>query len=206
MHVDVATYLTDSLRVALGATFVVAVVPKFLSPRGFYRDVTAYRVVPRSIAPMATAMLLAAEAFLGLCLVLGWLLDLAMPLATATFAAFTVAVALNLLRRNRVRCGCFGSASEVISANSLLRLALLVSGAGLLTSLRLGAVVRSQPLQSMGVSGAGGATYIVATFSTAAAFLILARWFLNAAALATVVREALELERQSPTDSAKGTA
>ena len=123
------TLLATVLATCLGGVFIYAVTSKVRDPMAFARAVRAYEVLPGQLAPIAAALLLVTEAFLGVSYLTGWLFVVATPVAVGTLVIFIVAVGLNLRRERPIACGCFGSTSERISRWTLARLALLLTAA-----------------------------------------------------------------------------
>lgn len=168
-----AEYAAHAIQLALGAVFLLAVVPKLRRPKRFARTVAGYRLLPRSLAPVAAHGLLAAESVLALTLLTGWLTAVAVPLAIATLAVFLAAAGYTLSRGRRIPCGCFGNANELLSARTLVRLALLLGAAALLLVFRLTTGVR--PLAIADVVSSYGVQ-----MSTVALFLLMSgMWLLH---------------------------
>jgi hypothetical protein len=130
---DLLTRTAQAAQLSLGLVFLLAVLPKLRAPRRFARTVAEYRLVPTVLTPVVSRGLIGVEAFLALTLLTGMVVELSAPLALATFSAFAGAVGLNLLRKRKVSCGCFGAGSETISSRTLSRLALLVFAAAFVT-------------------------------------------------------------------------
>lgn len=121
------------LRLSLGTVCLWAGMSKAVRPAVFSAGVASYRLVPPHLARRIGFGLLAAEIGSGIALIAGWPHAAGPAAATALFALFTGAIAINLARRNRVPCNCFGeSETELISAATLVR-ALLLTGAGAVT-------------------------------------------------------------------------
>jgi uncharacterized membrane protein YphA (DoxX/SURF4 family) len=116
-----------ALRLFLSATTLWAGLEKARNPKLFTHSVNAYAVVPiRWGGPVALGVTAAELAFGGLLL-----FDRATTAAAlgllVTFAVFTGAIAINLVRGNNVACHCFGANSnEKISWAALARALLLL--------------------------------------------------------------------------------
>lgn len=131
--------MTGELRllaqIALGIVFLLSFLGKARKPKAFLRGVDEYGLLPRRAAYAAGAVLIPVEGFLALSLLTGWQLALGAPLALASLLAFVIAVSLALKRKRDVPCYCMGGEDgERISARTVARLGLLLTGAALVTS------------------------------------------------------------------------
>lgn len=99
---------------------------KLRHPLAFGRTVAAYHILPMWAAKPAGLAIVAIEAALAGGLLTGFGAQWALPFAAILMLAFAFGVAVNLSRGRHISCGCFGGAHELISARSLLRLALLL--------------------------------------------------------------------------------
>jgi Methylamine utilisation protein MauE len=181
------TPVAHALQLSLGAVFLAAAVPKWRAPRAFARTVAEYRLGPAAFSPFLARGLMVAEALLAAALLAGLLVWLAAPLALALLLVFTAAVGINLRRRRRIPCGCFGAGGETISGRSLLRLALLLAaaaGASLLVD-----VLRTPPI-SLTPLGSGrwpAADEVVAAGVLCLSLLLIGAWVLHLPELRSVV-------------------
>lgn len=91
-------------------------------------------------------------------------------------------MSINLLRRNRVRCGCFGAGGELISGTTLARLGVLIAAASLLT-----ARIVSAPSLAETLRFHRGLEDAVATLATAFFLVVTARWIVTARRLTRVL-------------------
>jgi hypothetical protein len=99
-------------------------------PWRFARGVVEYRIVPAPAALALAVILPYVELLVGVALVTGLFVGIALPAATALFGLFFVAVAVILRRQDDVTCYCFGAASgEKVSPRSLARLGFLLAAA-----------------------------------------------------------------------------
>lgn len=167
-----AWYAAHAIQLALGVVFLLAVVPKLRQPRRFVRTVAGYRLLPKSMTPVAARGLLAAEAALALSLLTGWLTAVAVPLAIATFAVFLAAAGYTLNRGRRIPCGCFGDSGELLSARTVVRLVLLLSAALLL-------LVLQQTVPALRVADLVSSGYGVHMAGLAVFLLVLGTWLLH---------------------------
>ena len=124
-------------RVALGGVCLLAGIEKARAPRAFFDGIIMYRLIPRRLAPIVGASLIAAELGIGLLLVTGLLPVVAAVGAIALFAVFSAALAVSLARSNRAPCHCFGASDdEKISPVALIRVACAAGSRGLRARLR----------------------------------------------------------------------
>jgi hypothetical protein len=125
-------------------------------------------------------MLPYAELLVGLALVAGLFIDLALPAATVLFALFFAAVSIVLRRRDDIPCYCFGAASgEKVSVRSLTRLGFLLAGA-LLANVAL-VVAPTAPV---------GGVMRVHTATLALVWIACGLWLLHAPIVAGLLRSA----------------
>lgn len=122
--------MTTDLRLAaqfaLGLVFLMSALPKARDPRRFARHVIDYKVIPDPLAVAAAWALIPAEIFLAFAFLTGWMIRLALPLATLCIIGFLIAVATNLRRDRTIPCGCFGNNEERIGLPTVARLLLLL--------------------------------------------------------------------------------
>ncbi|WP_216912452.1 MauE/DoxX family redox-associated membrane protein [Nocardia noduli] len=110
--------LSAALSSGIGAVLVLAGVPKVGDRARMTRAVRGYRLLPDSFAPVVGAGLPWLEIVLGVALVLGVAPRITGAVAAALFAAFFVALTVNLVRGRRdLDCGCFafGAGAEEIA-------------------------------------------------------------------------------------------
>lgn len=117
------------VQLSLGVMFAVSAASKLRDPVGFARGVELYKIVPRCLAFALAFLVILCEGFLSLSYLGGWLMVFSVPLGLALLSSFFLAVTINLLRRRDLPCFCFGGdEGERISARSLARLAIAISG------------------------------------------------------------------------------
>lgn len=119
--------LAAAVQLSLGFVFLLSAVPKLRRPSGFARSVATYEILPRRIVSPFAGVVMLLEVFLVLAFLTGWWNGIALPLAAVLLLAFLGAVGLNLSRRRRVPCGCFGERSAMISPRTVARLLLLLA-------------------------------------------------------------------------------
>jgi uncharacterized membrane protein YphA (DoxX/SURF4 family) len=94
-------------RIALGAVFVVAAVPKIIDPPSFAHMMANYRILPPPAVNPFALLLPWLELFTGLALVSGVFGKTATKLAAVLLVVFIGAIGTNLARDRAVQCGCF---------------------------------------------------------------------------------------------------
>lgn len=180
---ELLEHLAYALQLAVGCVFVLSVLPKLRRPAAFVRTVEGYELLPRLLAPAAAGAVIAVEAALAFCLITGWLLAIALPVAAVTLIGFGVAAAINLRRGRDVVCGCFGSPTERVSGRSVARVLLL-----------LGAVAIAGIFGGVSVGELAGEddalAYVVNMAGVAASLLLASMWLLTLPELRTVLRGA----------------
>ena len=176
-----------ALQLALGAVFFLAALPKLRKPRRFARVVAVQGVVPAGVAPMVAWGVVALETAVASALLTGWLVAPAAVVATFLLAAFAVTTAVNLRRRRVVPCGCFGSAAEMISVRSLVRLGLLLGADVVLVALW---ATGTEPvtLASIARRGSQGAAYFFEVASVSVALMLVGLWALHLPEIIAVFR------------------
>lgn len=111
---------------AVGVLFVDAGVAKYRLGR-FRTEITEYQIIPTRLVPAVSTVLPAVEIALGLALLIGLGTDPALVILAVLLVAFSVGMAVNLLRGRRISCGCRGSAHSIswplASANVVLAVA-----------------------------------------------------------------------------------
>jgi uncharacterized membrane protein YphA (DoxX/SURF4 family) len=126
-------------RLVLGTMWIIAGWAKLFSKMRLRESVSTLGVAPRRAAHTVVIVLPWVELLLGGLLMLGlW----TVPAARASIGLlliFSVAIAVNLLRGNRVECSCFGQLGrKPISWRSLARNAVLLAVAALVDFYQLG--------------------------------------------------------------------
>ncbi len=113
---------------AVTLLFAFSVSHKIRSPQHFSAVLADYRVLPDSLVPIASWLVIAAELAV-VALVLAGQAAAAMMLAGMLMAGYSAGIALNLLRGRRdIDCGCAGpAASQTLSGWLLLRNVLLLA-------------------------------------------------------------------------------
>jgi putative oxidoreductase len=179
----IADYTAGALQLLLGVVFLAAAAPKLRNPSRFAQAIRGYRLIHSGLVGPVAGIVVVLEAFVGMSLVSARGLVISVPVAGALLVTFAIAVGLNLRRGNVVPCGCFGSASERISARTLTRLGLLIFAVAVLAVFQFGGG-ESQSL----VTGADALQRLILTIAIAAWLAAMAGWVLHIPELTLLLR------------------
>lgn len=114
-------WLALGFRLYLGGVFVYASVYKIGYAAEFAETIASYQIVP-ALAVNAVALFLPwLELICGSLLVAGVRVRTVSAILGALLLAFSVAVAVNLLRETPIDCGCFHSMEERMTWATLVR-------------------------------------------------------------------------------------
>jgi len=100
-------WLTIIVRIALGAIFVAASLPKIADPPSFAHMIYNYRLVPGAMINILALVLPWLELLCGVALILGIWQRSATAIIGAMLAVFVIAISINVLRLHPIDCGCF---------------------------------------------------------------------------------------------------
>ncbi len=100
------------LRIGLGVIFILAGWDKIRHPAAFAEAIQNYMLLPRGMVHPAAILLPWVEAVCGLLLIAGRLTLGSVVVVNGLMAAFTAALAINLIRGVDVARGCFSVADE----------------------------------------------------------------------------------------------
>lgn len=170
-------YLTDMVRVALGAIFVASGLTKIQQPYDFLADVYSYELVGPGLGYLVALGLPWLEFTLGLGLIGGIFPAGGLLLSTLLLLVFTVVKASAVHRQLQIGCGCQVTAvGDVVGVGDILVTASMfaVSAASylaVLTRLRCEAIAPArQPRQGLGHSGLEDAVPFVGPAADGAAY------------------------------------
>jgi len=96
-------------RYVVGFVLLAAAIPKLGERREFVRAVRNYGLLPRAFVAPVAAWLPRLELLCALALLLGVAVGFVAGVAAVLLGAFTVAIAVNLVRGRRIDCGCSGA-------------------------------------------------------------------------------------------------
>lgn len=166
-----------AVQLSMGVVFLASAVPKLRKPSAFAKSVMDYQILPKGFASPFAIVLICTEAFLALAFLSGWLIDIALVLASVTLTVFVLAVGTNLSRGYKVSCGCFGSEDELISSRTLMRLLLLLTAIVVLGASR---VIHNTDLSSTlsTISADGGVTYLLDVVFLSTFLILFCSWIL----------------------------
>lgn len=188
MNVDVGALdlVAHTLQLALALVLLLAVVPKLRRPRSVRSMVERYELIPQFAARAGAVALIAVEALLGVMLLAGAARVLAAAATLTVFAVFTLGVLINLSRRNYIPCGCFGASSERISAKSVFRLGILLTGSGALLLALIGGA--DPPSIGSALHDLPLLAYELTALTSAAFLIVSCLWVLEGRAVSFVFR------------------
>jgi Ca2+/Na+ antiporter len=119
------SYLGDLCASLVGVVLLISAMSKVREPQHFLRDVSIYEVLPQRLNRPVAVLIMAAEPAIGLGLLLTIAPSITFPAGIGLLGSFAGAVSINLARKRRIACGCFGG-DELIDRRTLLRLATLI--------------------------------------------------------------------------------
>lgn len=114
-------WLALVLRLYIGGVFIFASMNKVVYPAEFAETIASYQIVPYWGVNATAAVLPWLEMVCGVLLLLGVRVKAAAAVISVMLAAFTVAIAINLIRGTPISCGCFSSLEDEMSLMTLLR-------------------------------------------------------------------------------------
>jgi len=97
-----------AVRILLGLIFLGGAVPKLLDLGRFHRVIRSYALLPAWAIKPATLALPIVELGLAVALLGGWGSTLAGASATGLLVVFAAVIAVNVVRRTAIDCGCGG--------------------------------------------------------------------------------------------------
>lgn len=119
-------------RTLIGLVLLTAGVAKLIKGREFIKVVRDYDLLPQGMAAFVGQLLPSVELLLGVCLLLGILVEWSALTAALILLLFACAVAINLARGRRdIACGCFGQRDHKLSWAIVIRNAILATVAGI---------------------------------------------------------------------------
>lgn len=114
-------YLSVFLRYFIGFIFIYASMTKITYPAEFAKNVEAYRLIPYWAINAVAIFLPWLEMICGLFLVIGLLTRASAAVLTVLLAAFTIALAINVIRGAPISCGCWSSVDAQIGWYDVIR-------------------------------------------------------------------------------------
>lgn len=101
-------YLPAAVRIALGAIFIYAALPKIADPVSFAGTVASYKILPYFWSYFVAAVLPFLELICGVLLLSGYRVRAGALIVAAMNALFMVALVSLIVRGLDIDCGCFG--------------------------------------------------------------------------------------------------
>jgi hypothetical protein len=187
MEPSIRLFFVFSVQLGIGIVFLLSAIPKLRQPHAFVQSVAEYKILPTLVARGFGLLLIPLEAFLAIAFLTGWMTNLAIPLGAMLIIAFLVAVGVNLRRRRRIACGCFGNAREQISFRTVVRLCLLLAAA-LFLFVAKNILDTWLPDLTTTVVTSGMLVYVLLPALQAIFLLLIAAWVLSLPELASIVR------------------
>lgn len=191
---DLIEQLAYAVQLGLGIIFLAAMIPKLHYPAAFKQSVAEYQLLPEGLTGLVATSVIVTESFITGAFLTGWMVGIALPLAAVLLAAFSAAIAINLHRGRRIRCGCFGGENEHISTRSLARLGMLLSAVMLLA-------LMSTPrpsADSVAQDGLSALPYLVQVGSVSLFLILAGSWLLSPSEVTFSLRH---LRHQHPPES-----
>lgn len=108
-------YLTFAFRFLVGFIFLIAAIPKIADPSSFVKSIEAYQLIPTIFINLTALFIPWVELLIGLFLLVGVMLRGSAILSAGLFAAFSIIIAISLLRGLSIDCGCFGPNSSPLT-------------------------------------------------------------------------------------------
>ncbi|MGH9960901.1 MAG: MauE/DoxX family redox-associated membrane protein [Pyrinomonadaceae bacterium] len=134
-----------AIQIALGLIFASSAFSKIKAPRAFVDGVAVHGSVPPTASYVVSALIIPLETFLAFAHLTGWQLGTAATIGTITLIAFAGSTVFQLWRGRQVPCLCFGTATEMVSRQTVARQALVLGGECLLlTTLGLRSLLFSE--------------------------------------------------------------
>ena len=94
-------------RVILGIVLIYASIDKIIHPAEFAKAIGNYNVLPFGLENLLGIVLPVLELLVGICLVLGIMIDGSAIIAAGMMVVFIIAISQALFRGIDINCGCF---------------------------------------------------------------------------------------------------
>lgn len=108
-------YLLFAFRFLVGFVLVIAAIPKIADPSSFAKSIEAYQLIPAIFLNLTAVLIPWVELLIGIFLIVGVMLRGSAILSAGLFAAFSIIIAVSLMRGLAIDCGCFGPNSTPLS-------------------------------------------------------------------------------------------
>ncbi len=108
-------YFLYAFRFTVGFVLIIAAIPKIADPSSFAKSIEAYQLIPAIFINLTALLIPWGELLIGIFLIVGVMLRGSAILSASLFAAFSIIIAVSLMRGLTIDCGCFGSNSSPLS-------------------------------------------------------------------------------------------
>tara|TARA_B110000438_G_C15649494_1_gene578918 strand:- start:105 stop:545 length:441 start_codon:yes stop_codon:yes gene_type:complete len=106
-------------RFILGIIFIYASIDKIANPLAFSDLIDNYHIIPSQISNLVALIIPWIELFIGLCFILGILLDGACFISAALLFWFIFILSQALYRGIDLNCGCFDLSEKAVESTNL---------------------------------------------------------------------------------------
>lgn len=107
-------------RFVIGCVFIMAAIPKIVDPLLFSKSIEAYQILPTYLVNITAMIVPWLELFVGIFLIIGFLLKGSALLSVAMFSAFSILIGIALFRGLSINCGCFGNMESPLTISRLI--------------------------------------------------------------------------------------
>ena len=119
---QIQSLLVLTVRLGLGALFIIGSLPKINFPYQFLSSVYGYEFTGPTLGLLVAVILPWIEFLVGVCLIGGIWVGGALLMSIVMGVLFTVVISYALWQGLNISCGCFGTMSrEIISYSTLIR-------------------------------------------------------------------------------------
>jgi uncharacterized membrane protein YphA (DoxX/SURF4 family) len=108
MHLQIHDLIYVLLRISLGCMFTISGLRKASQILRFIHTVDSYQLLPSFISKPVAFLIISIEIAVGLLLLIGWETKSASLISILIILCFITAMAIVLIRKQSVECGCFG--------------------------------------------------------------------------------------------------
>ncbi|MFY7706620.1 MAG: MauE/DoxX family redox-associated membrane protein [Flavobacteriales bacterium] len=110
------------LRIIVGVTFVISGIMKLYPIEFFENDLLLHNLSAESLVPYQSRLLIAAELYLGVVLILGIFLKWSIRLSLIMLLAYTAWLAILISKEGNVgNCGCFGDIIQMTPLQAIIK-------------------------------------------------------------------------------------
>ncbi len=107
-------------RFIIGLVFIIAAIPKIADPLTFAKSIEAYQIIPLFLVNITALILPWIELLIGIFMLIGFLLRGSSLLSIFLFIAFSIMIAVTLIRGLSIDCGCFGNLDSPLTIYRLI--------------------------------------------------------------------------------------